>query len=240
MFPVVDVLFLQFQLYFSLQIFSHFLLKTFIIVTDIKMKSFFSLSTLCALALFFANTLAISEAETIPDSTFADEEFMDHTPTIAKALQADFFQIKLYWENGFYWQEERVETRWCMECQNSCKTGNYVYIKECQDNNKRQRWVLKDDKIRPHMAQNLCLFFKDRENIKLRTCKTSRDEYQKFDVFKQHVGKRFDTYEIQVKRRCLTQRHHPRSDEVLRLEPCYKPRKSRTSIWEFGGPWNGH
>lgn len=113
-------------------------------------------------------------------------------------------------------------------------------IKTCDDDDKKQRWVLKDDKLSPYMAQSLCMYHKNKKEFKLRSCKSSRDKYQKFDLIKQFEGKKEDSYEFRAREGCMTQRHHPRSDEVLRLEPCDKVRKSDTSIWQFGGPWDGH
>jgi len=221
------------------------------------MKISFILASTAPYLMLFSNLLLFTEASdnelsqkkalrgndvhiNMAERELQDVKISDHTPTIARALQADYFQLKLYWEKGFYWQEEKIEKRWCIECKGSCKSGSSLYIRECDDDDYKQRWILKKDKLSPHTAQDLCMYFKDRSNIQLRTCKDSRDEYQKFDVIKQNVGQKTDSYEFQVRKRCLTQRHHPKSHELLRLEPCHKPRKSDTSIWEFGGPWDGH
>ena len=167
-------------------------------------------------------------------------EATEHTPSIVKALQADYFQLKLYWQKGYFWQEETVERRWCAECEDSCKKGSRVLIQECEEDNEKQRWILKNDKISPHTKTNLCMSFKDRWAITLDKCKSSRDKKQKFDLIKQFTGKVRDAYEFSSKRRCLTQHHHPKPNEIVYLQNCVKARRSETSIWHFGGPWDGH
>ena len=167
-------------------------------------------------------------------------EATEHTPSFVKALQADYFQLKLYWQKGYFWQEETVERRWCAECEDSCKSGKRVVIQVCNEDDKKQRWILKNDKISPHTAKNLCMTFQNGRYITLRTCKSSRDKKQKFDLIKQFTGKVRDAYEFRSRSKCLTQHHHPKPNEVVYLQNCAKARRSDTSIWHFGGPWDGH
>ncbi|HEY9708970.1 MAG TPA: hypothetical protein V6D48_12285 [Oculatellaceae cyanobacterium] len=34
------------------------------------------------------------------------------------------FRLKMYWQQGYYWQEETFERKWCMQCRvNGCSLG---------------------------------------------------------------------------------------------------------------------
>lgn len=187
-----------------------------------------------------------TEGKNLPHRGLHGDECEDddegHTPSIVRALQADYFQIKLYWEEGYFWQEERQERRWCAECEGSCESGNRVLIKTCDDDDKKQRWILKDDKLHPHTAQNLCMHHENKREFILRTCQTDRNRYQKFDYIKQNKGSKFDVYEFHARDSCMTQRHHPKSGERVRLEPCGQARGDDTAMWELGpgAPYNEH
>ena len=36
------------------------------------------------------------------------------------------FRLRLHWEKGFNWQESSKERFWCMECTNSCNSGDKI------------------------------------------------------------------------------------------------------------------
>ena len=66
-------------------------------------------------------------------------------PNSSPTSQSNFCLI-LYWEEGYYWQEEVFERQWCMECRNdSCNIGDQLYIYECGDNNEWFDFVPLDD-----------------------------------------------------------------------------------------------
>ena len=182
-----------------------------------------------------------STVSTITDLLENEEvEAIEHVPSIAEALQAEYFQLKLFWQEGYFWQEETRERRWCAECEGLCEAGRRVLIQVCDNENEKQRWIFTNNKMSPHIAKNLCMTFSNRRDIILSSCNSRRNARQAFDVIRQYHGKVRDAYEFIVKGRCLTQHHHPKSNEVVFLQNCVKARRSNTSIWHFGGPWNGH
>lgn len=145
------------------------------------------------------------------------------------------FQLKLYWQKGFNWQESRKEKAWCLQCKGSCSDGNSVQMQECNDNDKKQRWVFSSGKFSPYGDKRLCVDYKVKMNLRLRRCNYSGGKSQKFTEEKSS-GNRF-TYKAQSL--CLTQEHHPRSNEKLRIESCSKARTDNTVYW-VKGKFNGH
>lgn len=54
------------------------------------------------------------------------------------------FQLKMYWEPGYRWQEEIFERKWCIECDDgSCSRGHQLEIKKC-DGDRNQRFVYEE------------------------------------------------------------------------------------------------
>ena len=43
------------------------------------------------------------------------------------------FRLRLYWEEGYYWQEEDFERTWCLRCQDNfnCNRGENLYLGYC-------------------------------------------------------------------------------------------------------------
>lgn len=44
-------------------------------------------------------------------------------------------RLKLYWQRGYYWQEETFERKWCMRCENNldCQAGEKLFLGNCSD-----------------------------------------------------------------------------------------------------------
>ena len=40
----------------------------------------------------------------------------------------DQFRLKMYWRNGYYWQEKTTETWWCMGCRGPCKENSVMEL----------------------------------------------------------------------------------------------------------------
>jgi len=155
---------------------------------------------------------------------------------VRSMMESGPFQVKLYWKRGFYWQEEKTETRWCIECQDSCKSGSKAVIQTCRKKDPKQKWVFEDKKFKPSTNKNLCIDHSDRKELRLKTCLAVRDGDQKFEKVTESGGRNI----FKAKGKCLTQHHHPRYNEVLRLDKCELAKRSDTIHWEMGGPWEGH
>lgn len=45
-------------------------------------------------------------------------------------------RLKLHWQQGYYWQEETFERKWCMRCENNldCQAGEKLFLGDCDAN----------------------------------------------------------------------------------------------------------
>jgi hypothetical protein len=156
-------------------------------------------------------------------------------------------RLKLYWECGYTWQEERFEREWCMQCRNAgCSEGNKLYIFECGINS--QRFDLNTTNDGEVLIQlngtttlngpRLCLErFNPERDIFLKECDES-NSLQRW-LFSDFNGDRFEISPTvnntdntdNVTDLCITQRHHPKEDEEVEMEPCEQARDGITSYW---------
>ena len=139
----------------------------------------------------------------------------------------EYFQLRMYWEEGYCWQEEWKERKWCWECEGgSCGTNDYIWIEECSSSS-LQRFVYDNGRIKPYTNQGLCLERTGDREHRLKSC--SGSDKQKFDGF-QSSGS-FELHPKGQGDRCLSQHHHPKSYEVIRGELCKEARNDKTSKW---------
>jgi hypothetical protein len=139
-------------------------------------------------------------------------------------------RLKLYWENGYRWQGETQERKWCMECDGgSCTNGDLVRIEKCDNFNTQFEFYRRngDEAGFQDVKSNFCMRLEDKL-IKMRRC-DSNDELQRF------VGS-FSSSKFEIKpktstRNCLTQQHHPKWGEIIRIYTCDSARDDTTSLW---------
>lgn len=145
------------------------------------------------------------------------------------------FKLKLYWQQGYFWQEETFERKWCMRCRGgSCSLGEKLYIEECDDNGvERFDFVYIDSDeilIRLHRT-NTCLERNGRD-IFIRNCDSGKSLQRWWAKRGDFDQGRFEISQLSATNLCITQRHHPKSDEEVELEPCTQARVGETSYWE--------
>lgn len=159
------------------------------------------------------------------------------------------FRLKMYWEIGYYWQEERVERRWCLKCTRRswggrCREGSDVVIVDCRYDNPTQfqfvRLTNAEDIHIKTRDDNLCLTTYN-DDIVLRRCRATSggvaDDQQRWIPSSSAAsgspewGTHFELSPVRRSSWCMTQRHHPKPGERVVIEPCGTPRKSDTSYW---------
>ena len=174
--------------------------------------------------------------------TSSDKEPSTPSPTQAPidppppTATAESFRLKLYWEPGYFWQEERIHRKWCMKCRNGCRPGNRVHIVDCAKNPTKWTFLkLDNDEIQVRVKnENLCLEREGRR-ISLRICKHSilRQRWFASDG-SLAPGERFEISPRGRPKMCITQRHHPKHGEEIQLEPTLRTRRySDTSYWNM-------
>jgi len=133
-------------------------------------------------------------------------------------------RIKLYWEKGYRWQESKKEKKWCME---GHKKGETLEIKKCGSSSKQKFMFISGDRIQSCKNKDLCFVLSGGKFAKLDKCSSSNSK-QKFK--KNGSDKKF-ALEPKSKKGCLTQRHHPKSGERVRIEKCKTAAKDDTKYW---------
>jgi hypothetical protein len=142
------------------------------------------------------------------------------------------FRLRLYWEDGYYWQESSSERKYCMQCDgSSCGTGDKVLIQTCGSGNTKLEFYQKsgtEASLRDTQSK-LCMRVESNNGIRMRSC-DSGDSKQRFQG-----SFSSSKFEIQPKgdsSKCVTIQHHPRTGEDLRLFDCSTARGDDTSYWK--------
>ena len=178
-------------------------------------------------------------------------------PIVApKVLQSK--QIRLYWEPTYFWQEEEEERKWCMmyDYDGLPGTGKCWYEQETRPCNSEELYMAKCNNDRrqkldlvmlslpdenkevfmikaPGKAQ--CLELQDDRSILFREC-DAQSEQQHWKTTNGSLDDiRFEIVPVGLPNHCVTQHHHPKAGEVIRIYRCELPRASEslTSFWEF-------
>ena len=142
------------------------------------------------------------------------------------------FQLKMYWEEGYYWQEESFERKWCLECDGACSPGTLLDIQRC-DSSSKQRFVYEEvpgsggGRLKPRSRQDLCWTRQGTQVHELEPCDLN---CRQIILGIQYEGK-FEMHPNGRPLDCLEQHHHPRAGEVVRAKDCIESRGDDTSYW---------
>jgi hypothetical protein len=169
--------------------------------------------------------LLVSQLTHSIDNTASNEDHQDQASR--DLVSTPYFNLRLFWQKGYRWQESTRETFWCLTCDNSdCDQGSKVEVKWCDRDDSRQQWYFDNGKVRSRKNKSQCLQRYGRE-IRLRSC--TRSKYQKW------AGLRKDMpFEMQIPgstEKCISQHHHPKEGEELYMEDCKLAEKTDTSHW---------
>jgi hypothetical protein len=150
--------------------------------------------------------------------------------------------LKIYWQKGYYWQEETFERKWCMRCDSSnqsCAPGRKVFLTNC-DTDMITKWELKYVTSKAFQikiaAADLCLTVPiDTQNkLTVETCDATNNHQLYFAQNGQAKwGNRFEINPVWAPNGCVGNTHHPKYGEALYLWDCQISRWSTTSLWNF-------
>ena len=178
------------------------------------------------------------------------------TPQETHVLQEK--QLGLYWEPGYFWQEEHEKREWCMmfDYDGLPGTGKCWYEQEARPCNPAEIYIAKcnadrrqkldivlllpsDGKEDVFMirvpGKEMCLELQDDRSMQLRECDT-QSEFQLWKTINGRLDrKRFEIVPLSLPSHCVTQDHQPKAGEVVRIYRCELPRgsDSLTSFWQF-------
>jgi len=174
--------------------------------------------------------------------TFMPTEFNDSLPNVlpVKRFNGNEFRLKLYWEEGYYWQESTNEKWWCMSCEDdgNCVLGAKMKLRDCKLKSDLDTTFIatsySDDGHQLRVTNtNLCLQkMGARRAIKLKKCMKPRSKHLRLQLFKGYKpNEKFDLRPSSYSDRCLSNHHHPKAREVLYAETCEKAHRSETGYW---------
>jgi hypothetical protein len=152
------------------------------------------------------------------------------------------FGLKIYWQKGYYWQEETIERKWCMRCDSSsqaCSPGRKVYVTNC-DTDMITKWEFKYLNSKAFQikiaASNLCLTVQSDINKYLiaDTCNSNNVRQQFYAQNGQaKFGSHFEINPVWAPDGCVGNTHHPKYGETLYVWKCEVSRAATTSNWNF-------
>ncbi|CAJ1935187.1 unnamed protein product [Cylindrotheca closterium] len=178
-------------------------------------------------------------------------------PTLEPAVSPSF-QLRLHWEDGYYWQESREEMFYCMECADCdeyttgdgrdgdcrsrgsssarCREGHLVWIEWCNRRDYQFEIIQhynSGSQVRVH-GTDLCFSTVYNRYLELRVCNQT-DALQLWSPIadtKKFELRPFDQRNLtRDDARCLSQQHHPKSEELVGLHSCAEARQDETVYW---------
>lgn len=160
-------------------------------------------------------------------------------PTASSAL-------KLYWELGYFWQEETIEREWCIACDGGCSEGNKLRTTRCNSTSlPPAQMIINQDIIIPAnvpvdlvqievAGTGLCMeAVPEDDEVFLRNCQVFvQNQNQWFFGYNETYIDRFEIRPFVEPDQCVTQLHHPKDGEEIIIQFCDKTRIDNTSYWE--------
>ncbi|GAX26105.1 hypothetical protein FisN_24Hh022 [Fistulifera solaris] len=143
------------------------------------------------------------------------------------------FALKLYWQSDYYWQEEKKERKWCLNCKGGCNPGSEIAIYDCADSPTQWQFVSRGpNEVQIKVAnRDVCIQEKAGNDLELEKCDSSNQKQRFIASGGSFNDRRFEVSPKQRRGWCMTQRHHPRTNEAVNIEPCTTARRGDTSYW---------
>ena len=142
------------------------------------------------------------------------------------------FRIRLYWEEGYYWQDSRSEKWWCMETSDADE-GDSVRIDSCNDDNE-QKWIKVGETYRPALRPSLCMTTtgsSESTPVRLYKCDPNDINQQFYEPGLVNRNERFVMRPKGYPGECLSQNHHPKADERVYPVTCGSALDDETLYW---------
>ncbi|GKY93759.1 hypothetical protein MPSEU_000343100 [Mayamaea pseudoterrestris] len=170
------------------------------------------------------------------------------TPAEITGEPTEGFGLKLYWEEGYFWQGETFDRKWCMKCDDvkpECFAGQSVFSTECVTNVTAWEYTPWQFVYLPSGAfymkilpSDLCLTLGNvtdiRSTLSVQECSPYDDRQLFFAQNGQAVrGDKFEIHPALYQDKCLDIVHEPKFGERVFAWPCEYPRAWKTSLWNF-------
>jgi len=109
-----------------------------------------------------------------------------------------------------------------------------LIIKECDDDDDKQKWSYENGKIRSCDKEKLCITTSG-SSLKLKDCSSKRDKEQTFSGFSSL--KKFQLHPKGKSSRCMSQDHHPTKSEKLKMMDCEEAEKNDKGVYDDTSHW---
>mmetsp|Transcript_8733 Transcript_8733/g.10192 ORF Transcript_8733/g.10192 Transcript_8733/m.10192 type:complete len:143 (-) Transcript_8733:153-581(-) len=130
------------------------------------------------------------------------------------------------------------EKRFCAACSDDCK-DNLVKLKVCDYKNQGQFWRWKNGQLESKKATGYCASVDGTVKPNARLIMMSCNSATKFMGFHTPPNpNKFTWHPLGNNRLCVTNQHHPRSNEDLRFNDCKRAHKDKTGFWVTGTTWD--
>ena len=153
-----------------------------------------------------------------------------------RELSSDLrFNLKIHWKEGYCWQEEWRERKWCLECDGDvCSENDKLEVQECKNVDRQEfNWISTRGGGRLKVSKkNLCFERVSTDKYRLKPCSSSSKQI--LQGFREN--RPFELHPRDDDDKCFTQEHHPKAGEEIFTTWCKTPRKSHTNEWEVYWP----
>jgi len=155
------------------------------------------------------------------------------------------FRLRLYWQDGYDWQDSSREKYYCASCEGSCSPGNDLELGHCdeddEDNDPDGVWQFinadREGKVQIQMyGTDLCWEMVSDSGdetssrvVSLARCDTDRSR----QWFRSGEGD-FDSYRFELKTssgKCVSSKHHPKKNEDMYETSCSTAEGDDTNFW---------
>lgn len=163
------------------------------------------------------------------------EEETHEITTDRNLAQSSSSMLKLYHEPWYCWQYEWKDRKWCMR-----KSGSQAKLTRCNGKDSSQRFQFVNMKKKGvgqiryagKGKRDLCLERVGSKKIQIRRC----NEYNRRQLFSglDTEKEKFEIHPNGDESQCLTNPHHPKSNEVIFVQRCKTARKRNhaTHLWQ--------
>lgn len=161
--------------------------------------------------------------------------YLEEDPPPTLQPTSDFFRLKLYWQEGYDWQEESFEREFCMKCKNGCMEGHSIYVSECSSYSSYFDFVeiTDSDEIMIKVSdedRNLC-FERAERTVSLATCDETLQTQRWFARDGSFAGDKFEISQVNFENYCLSQPHYPKHGELIQMDRCGNAIRDTTEFW---------
>ncbi|KAL3936485.1 MAG: hypothetical protein SGBAC_008205 [Bacillariaceae sp.] len=209
----------------------------------------------------FAPTGSLAPSSS-PSMVPSGEPSLSQNPTWTRISSNWDFKVRLQWQSSYFWQEEKTERFWCLECvkcdeygrgdgwehgcraygsgsNNNCRNGDSLWIRDCRSRGNRFNVLQIDQKSFMLRLDNTNLCIERRnKHLMFRPC-DENDMDQQFVPW--YDWNKFELRPLAMESwgereaDCVSQLHHPKQDEVVGMHNCRLSRIYETRHWERYG-----